>query len=295
MKDMSEVGSSKKYNMFYMNREEVAEWLKKTDIVLVPLGSLEQHGPALPLSVDSIGAVLTTEKASEKANVPHTPLVWTAWSPYHLWEPYGTITLRLGTAVNLLYDIGRSLIHHGFNKIIFVTGHTGNVWPADIATRLLRYKTGALAMLFRGDSEIFPRIPAVRELLENPPEEFPQWHGSEGETSAVLAYDEKLCDWKRQLKETPHRPKWFTEAFIPEGGSMTEIRFKDYGAILRMPLEHREVVDSGIVGNPMRATKEKGEKIYDKMATILAEVVEELRKIKVDVYHRDLLRERDGI
>jgi len=292
------IGRSKKYNLFYMNRDEVAEWVKKTDIVLVPLGSLEQHGPACPLSVDSIAALLTVEKASEKADVPHTPLVWTGWSPYHLVTPdfaAGTISLRFGTAVNLLYDIGRCLIHHGFNKIVYVSGHTGNIFPADIAMRLLRYKTHAFVALFRADSEVFMRTPGIRDLLENPPEEYPQCHASEAESSAVLAYDESLCKWDKQRISPPHRPLWLPDTFKAHGGSPFEIEFKDYGTIIRLPLDHNEISDTGIIGNPMRATKEKGEKIYDKLASILAEFIEEIRKIKVEVINRDIRSDRDFI
>jgi hypothetical protein len=106
----------KPHNLIDCTQVDVKEWLKETDICLVPIGSCEQHGNHLPLRTDSITAEVITERAAQKAGVPHTPLVWCGYSPQHMREPgtgAGTITLRSTTLQAVLYDIGRSLIHHG--------------------------------------------------------------------------------------------------------------------------------------------------------------------------------------
>ena len=89
------------------------------------MASTEQHGPHLPLCTDSITAYEVSRRAAEQADVLYTPTVWTGYSPQHMRGPeqgIGTITVRAETLLNLLYDIARSLIHHGFNKLIFVDG-----------------------------------------------------------------------------------------------------------------------------------------------------------------------------
>ncbi|MBM4334221.1 MAG: creatininase family protein [Deltaproteobacteria bacterium] len=109
--------SQRPYNIIDCSMVDVKEWIEEMDIVLIPIGSCEQHGPHLPLGTDSITAEVITERAAKKANVPHTPLIWCGYSPQHmrnLNSGAGTITLRSTTFNALLYDIGRSLrLHYG--------------------------------------------------------------------------------------------------------------------------------------------------------------------------------------
>ena len=64
-----------KYRMFDMSWVEVKEWLEKTDTVIVPVGSIEQHGPALPCGVDSYAGYYVCLEAAVKADVPVAPLM----------------------------------------------------------------------------------------------------------------------------------------------------------------------------------------------------------------------------
>lgn len=278
------------YNLFEMTYVEVQEWLKETDIILVPCGSLEQHGKHLPVSTDSIATWLITTKAAKLANVPHAPLVWMGFSPQHMRPPgngMGTVTLREETYKNLLLDIGRSLIHHGFNKVVYATGHTSNVKVFDPVLRLIRYETGALACLFRADAEAIP--PYVTDITENPPEETPGWHGSEIETSECLAYDPKLVHLERVQPERTHAPKWFPPGFSKHNGS-PYVRHDATGSeLLYVPMDHWEYSDTGLIGNPFRASAEKGHKITDRMAERFAAYIEALKAIKVEVKDRGFM------
>ena len=112
---------------------DIREYLQEKDLVLVPMASLEQHGPHLPLYTDTVTAWEISKRIAEMIAVLHTPPVWMGYSPQHMHEPgegRGTITLRAPTLLNLIYDVGRSLIHHGFNRIIFINGHKGTNNPA---------------------------------------------------------------------------------------------------------------------------------------------------------------------
>ena len=109
---------------------DVKEYLRHSDTILIPKASLEQHGAHLPLFCDSITADEVARRAGRKAGILYTPTLWMGYSPQHLKAPgegTGTITLRVDTYLNLLYDIGRSLIHHGFRRLVFVNGHGSNV------------------------------------------------------------------------------------------------------------------------------------------------------------------------
>ena len=79
----------------------------------------------------------------------------------------GTITLRPDTFTELLYDIARSLIHHGWNKLVFVNGHGSNTKVIDPLLRRIKYETGAFVALYKPYAERY--IGLLDDLLENPP------------------------------------------------------------------------------------------------------------------------------
>ncbi|MBM4332462.1 MAG: creatininase family protein [Deltaproteobacteria bacterium] len=277
--------SQKPYNIIDCSMVDVKEWIEEMDIVLIPIGSCEQHGPHLPLGTDSITAEVITERAAKKANVPHTPLIWCGYSPQHMRNPNsgaGTITLRSTTFNALLYDIGRSLIHHGFNKIVYVTGHGSNIKVLDPMLRNLRYETGAFIAMYKAYSE--RDLTLVEDIVENPKEETPGWHCSEMETAQDMAYNMNLVRMDRAVKEFVHAPKWMGNAFNKVDGS-AGVTFQGQEYIV-VPMEHHEYSDSGVVGNPFRATPEKGEKLFERFASYLADFLNELKKIKVEVYNR---------
>ena len=187
---------------------DVREYLKAKDTILVPMASFEQHGPHLPIYTDTITAVEVANRVSEMIAVLHTPVIWMGYSPQHMYDPglgRGTITVRSSTLLNLVHDVGRSLIHHGFNRIIFVNGHGSNVKVIDPVLRKLRYETGALISFVKPYMENYVGI--LAGLMENPLEETPGWHSSELETSQDLAWNEAYVRMDRAD---------FTKAHIPD-------------------------------------------------------------------------------
>ena len=85
---------------------------------------MEQHGRHCPVCTDGIATELPCQIAAEMANVPYMPLIPIGYSPQHLHPPgigSGTVTFTATTYQNMLYEIGRCLIHNGFNKLIFAT------------------------------------------------------------------------------------------------------------------------------------------------------------------------------
>jgi len=115
----------------------------------------------------------------EMIAVLHAPPLWMGYSPQHMYAPgsgRGTITVRSSTLLNLIHDVARSLIHHGFNRIIFINGHGSNVKVIDPVLRKLRYETGALIGFVKPYMENYVGI--LKGLMENPPDETPGWHSS---------------------------------------------------------------------------------------------------------------------
>jgi creatinine amidohydrolase len=208
---------------------DVQEYLKHKDIVLVPVASMEQHSYHCPLLTDSLHCEAITKIAAEYAQVLYTPQLWIGYSPHHMGPPglgLGTVTVRAETWRNLMYDICRSLIHHGFNKIMMVVGHASNMKIIDPLMRSLKYDTGAFIGICKPWAENYLGI--VEDILEGPPEETPGWHAGELETSQVMSAQEKLVRMDRAIKsEATKTPPFLPDAFLKKDGTPS-VEFEGY-------------------------------------------------------------------
>jgi creatinine amidohydrolase len=262
--------------------------LEHDDTILIPLGSCEMHGDHLPLGTDIFNALEVCRRGAEKADTIYAPPIWSGYSPQHLREPkrgMGTITVRSTTLTSLMNDVARSLIHHGFNRLIFVNGHTSNTKVTDPILRNLRYETGALIAMFKPYGERY--LGMIEDLMENPPEETPGWHASEQETSIMLAYRSDNVHMDRAVTATAHAPTWLPDAFGKADGTW-DAQFQGY-EYFYFPMDHNEFADRGVIGNPKRATADKGEQIFERFSTHLADAVAELRKVPVDIRNREFV------
>jgi creatinine amidohydrolase len=276
-----------KYNIGNLTYVDIQEYLKKKDIIMVPVASLEQHSYHCPLFTDMITSREVTYRAAQEAEVLYTPESWIGYSPHHMGPPglgLGTITVRAETFRNLYYDIARSLIHHGFNKIIFVMGHASNMKIIDPLLRKIKYETGAMVAVYKPYAENYMGL--LSDILEGPPEETPGWHAGELETSQVLAHDEKLARMERAIKsERTKKPAYLPDSFLKKDGTPSVV-FEGYSYFV-FPMEHREFSDSGLIGNPLRATKQKGEESFRRFSLYLVRALKELEKVKVEVKNRE--------
>lgn len=276
------------WNLADLSYVDIEEYLTHKDTVLVPMASTEQHGPHLPLYTDTITAVEISSRISEQIGVLHTPPLWAGYSPQHMYgagQGRGTITLRASTLLNLMNDVARSLIHHGFNRIIFINGHGSNSKVVDPVLRRLRYETGALISFVKPYMERYEGI--LTGLMENPPEETPGWHSSELETSQDMAWNPDLVRMERAVDTRAHTPAFLPDAFKKDDG-MPDTEFEGY-QYFTFPMDHHEFVENGIIGNPMRATAEKGEEAFRRYSQHVARGILELQKVEVDVHTREFI------
>ncbi len=270
------------YAMEEMSYPDVQAILKKTDIVLIPIGSQEKHGPHIPLATDAIATIMTTKLAAEKAKVPYTPMIPVGYSPHHMGrvnDGIGTLTFTGETLRRIVYELGRSLIYHGFNKLIYVSQHASNSKVVDEVLRRLRYETGCFVAWYLTPTERKTQI--INDILE----EKIAWHSGEMETAQCLAYDESIVHMDRAKKQQAHAPQWLGPAFAKTDGVPTVI-FQGSENIT-IPMEHHEYAEEATIGDPCLGTKEKGERIFEKAAQNLADFIEEVRKIKVEIKSRD--------
>jgi len=265
---------------------DIQAYLKTCDLILIPMASLEQHGPHLPLYTDTITAVEVSKRAAEKARILYTPPIWMGYSPQHMRKPgagTGTITVRPETLLNVMYDVARSLIHHGFNKLVFVNGHGSNVKVVDPVLRKIRYDTGALVSFYKPYAERYMGL--LKDVLENPPEETPGWHSSELETAQVMAHDERMVRMDRAVRTIAHKPAWLPPEFKKSDGA-PDVEFEGYQYFV-FPMDHEEFTETGVIGNPMRATKEKGNEAFNRFAAHLVKAIASLETVPVTITNRE--------
>lgn len=240
----------KKVLMENMTWIEVSEALKETDIVLVPVGSQEPHGPHCPLSTDSINALSVAKKTAEKLRnefpVLVTPLIPIGCSMEHKDFP-GFISLGTNTLMKVLKDICSSLFTQGFKKIIIVNGHGGNTSALQAAANSIRDELGF-------------RIGVVTwwDLLKG---EISIDHAGWVETSMVMA----------------NRPELVDEAKIPEASKKPDGEKAEFNVMTPMPL-FKNIAPLGYIGDPEKASAEKGEKLTDKASDRLAQYIREVRR-----------------
>ncbi|HEX5407190.1 MAG TPA: creatininase family protein [Pseudonocardiaceae bacterium] len=110
--------------VFDSNWMQLAEYLKHDDRIVLPVGSTEQHG-YLSLGTDALLAERVSVEAAEPLGVPVLPVLPFGMAPYFAQYP-GSMSLRLGTYVEVVRDLLDGLAGQGFRRIAVVNGHGGN-------------------------------------------------------------------------------------------------------------------------------------------------------------------------
>jgi len=270
----------KRHFLLDMTSEMAGQWLEKTDMILLPVGSCEQHGSHLPLGTDAYQALLLACSIADKADLPIAPLVWSGLAPFQMARP-GTITLRYETFTNLLFDICRSLIHHGFNKILVCLNHNANIEPMRHVSRKMKYETGAVVVIFRG-AESAKKI--ASELFVIPSDEKHQKarHGGEREVCRILYWNPDLVHLdlaKAHKMDTPPEFPKTIRAVHYEYVGFEEGEFD-------LPLEMTDITSIGTLGDPCQATFEKGRIVAETVAEYYSRAIQEIKKIPVNITKR---------
>jgi creatinine amidohydrolase len=129
----------------HMTWPEVQDLLSRTDMVIFPVASIEQHGPQLPLGTDYLAAVEQCKLIAQQTDVLVAPILLPGLSPYHMEFP-GTIALSSDTIQRVYFEAAQSLIHHGFRRFLILNGHTGNQHISRYLADRLNQETEAIAV-----------------------------------------------------------------------------------------------------------------------------------------------------
>ena len=109
----------------HMTVPEVQELLTRTDMVVIPVASLEQHGLHLPIGTDYLNGVEQAKLIAQRADVLVAPILLPGQSPYHMGFE-GTITLPSTLIQEVYVEATKSLIAHGFKRFLILNAHGGN-------------------------------------------------------------------------------------------------------------------------------------------------------------------------
>ncbi len=105
---------------------EVETYLKTKNLLIIPIGSTEQHGPTGLIGTDYVTAQALSEAAGEKVGVYVAPPICYGMALHHMAFP-GSAALKPSTLLQVVYEIIESFKKHGFKKFVFVNGHGGNI------------------------------------------------------------------------------------------------------------------------------------------------------------------------
>lgn len=245
---------------------DIADYLERSDVALIPVGATEQHGPHLPLYVDTGWAVGMAEGAAERADALIAPPVHYGWGPHHMAYP-GTITLRADTLVQLCMDIGQSLIYHGFKKLVFINGNrAANLPPMETAASKLRFLTGAFVAV--ADAGLMAKS-AVHDVCDAGAGGL--GHAGESETAYTLYRNPELVDMSLAM-DAEHRQGRFVQSHKP----MEPPFDSDSVYVPRTDSDMRRATEAtqGIAGSATLATREKGERIHGILCDALVNFIE---------------------
>ncbi len=140
---------------------EVESYLKERDSILVPVGSVEQHSPYGLIGTDFITAEHIARQTGQAMSVLVAPTLHYGISPHHM-AFKGTLTLTPDTFMDVVCDLVRSLVTHGFRRIVFINGHGGN--ESALQTAFARLKSELLQGMFFAVS--WYRQPEVADLAK---------------------------------------------------------------------------------------------------------------------------------
>jgi creatinine amidohydrolase len=174
----------------HMTWPEVEDLLSRTDMVIIPVPAIEQHGPQLPIGTDYFTGEELAKLIAQKTDVLVAPILLPGISPYHMEFP-GTITLSADTVQRVYFEAVQSLIHHGFRRFMILTSHAGNRNVSRYILDRINQETPGVAVELNDAAAPFFQRPKRQEV-----EQFDRHAGVE-ETSSGLYLFPNLVDMSK--------------------------------------------------------------------------------------------------
>jgi creatinine amidohydrolase len=251
-----------KYYYQHYTWQELSKLVPQQPVVVLPVGSVEDHGLHLPLDTDNFLIQSIVEEAARRLDgemllLPPVPY---GFETHHMDFP-GTIDIRIENMLNFVLDITRSVARHGFKRILLADGHGSNMPILDLVARRTILETDALCGAFIWPSLAKETIEQIRES-ERPGG---MAHACELETSVYLHLDPSRVQMEKAKKEI----------------GMSPTRFIWMDLMMSSPVllmdRWTRFSKTGVAGDPTLATAEKGKKVFEAVVTALMDFVREFK------------------
>lgn len=219
---------------------DLRELASRDAVVILPVASMEQHGPHLPVGVDTILCESVCKLAAEALQsampIVVAPTLWCGMAEHHM-DFGGTFTFDIPTYRAVLMAFLKSIARHGFKRAFIVNGHGGNMSALAAFLPDFAVETGLTVRATTYYELAQPGMPAILEDQER------VRHACEGETSLMMALAPDLV--RHEQLPNAHGPQHSTPRPLGVGQYRS---FKSFS-------------ESGVVGDARRASKAKGEKL----------------------------------
>jgi creatinine amidohydrolase len=239
---------------------------KERTLVIQPVGAIEQHGPHLPVAVDTVilQGVLGAALARLDSGIPCycLPPLCYGKSNEHMDFP-GTVALSAQTLLQTLAEVIGSLYRSGFRKIALVNGHGGQPQVMEIAARDARAQ--------HRDLTVFPlfiwSVPNNARTVFGEREMALGIHAGAAETALMLALAPQTVRMDRAAAEWPRN--------LPEGGLLSLDGKRSFGWLTQ------DLSESGVLGDPTVATAQAGHAVLDSLASGWVQFLSELHRFNL--------------
>ena len=251
------------YEWARLRADELCKYAQDDTVVILPVAALEQHGPHLPVMVDSRLAEEVSKRTASLGRAKGIPIitlpvVWHGLSEHHM--PFGgTVTLTSNTFFLVVRDLIKSISRHGFSKFLILNGHGGNITAAEVCAQDISMELSLPIVAATYWLEAADRFAKILETQTN------VMHACEAETSMMMALE----------------PDLVVDSLLNEAKGPMKLDFLNAGKGSYRWRSLTHVTSNGVIGDPSHSSSAKGEQLLREASQAIFELICDPETFKV--------------